>query len=107
MKNPIIIGVLCGVILFAILYYVNRNKFTETESKKNILIKNGIISAVASVVAWFLYSTYLDNSIKTSNEAIYNNASKVATNPVADNYHALENTIRPPPEEVFLDIGQF
>lgn len=57
LKNPIIIGLICGIITYGYLYYTAKN-----DKKKNKLKKiNLLIPLAVTCIGWFIAHAYFGN----------------------------------------------
>lgn len=118
-KNPIVIGLLVGVIIYLYLYWEEdkrRKKNPESKKKPVNIVTPGVVAAIV----WFVASSYLDyksntstsiGAVKNTNQMVQSidqdNIIKLDANH-GESLHRIEkNSIRLPPTDVFIDMIKF
>lgn len=66
LKDPVVISIICGVIVFLYLWY-NLDDDSDKKNKKKSHIEkikeiNLLIPIIASIIIWFITSCYFENS---------------------------------------------
>lgn len=133
LKNPIIIGIIAGVLTYGYMYWEADRKHKQNPKVKRRSV-GFITPAVISVIVWFLASSYFDNSGSPS-EAPKQSGTTIQTQPqnnllgqpksslISNNSYKLvdsdgsfgsesyqligKNNIKLPPTDVFIDLARF
>lgn len=104
-QNPIIIGLVVAGATYGYMYWDNERK---KDKKKQI---NFMIPCVAGLIAWFLASSYFDySSYQPTDSGLDTKQTAGYQLPKPDNcsYHFVgKNSVRLPPQDVFLDLAKF
>ena len=77
LKNPIIISIVSGVIIFLYLWYTASDDVDDKKKTPKYMRKlknvNILIPIIISLIIWFVISCYLDDSNKINHDNHYNN----------------------------------
>lgn len=112
-KNPIIIGIIFGIITFLILYwmvYQENQKRNPLDKQKSV---NLLIPIIVSVIVWFLAGTFLDYMGNNDNkiEQTISQLPEPKTNYLSEGsevYYLIgKNNIKLPSTDVFIDVAKF
>lgn len=127
-KNPIILGILAGVLTYLILEWNNNKKDPQKQKQKQK--SNILIPAIVAVVVWMVthyYFTYSNSSSDKKIEGANNESPKIKlidSNPlkntkipeIFENFtHSFDkgynlkskNTLQLPQTDVFIDLAKF
>lgn len=114
LKNPIVIGIIASIIIFGILYFINKDKLSNLEKDEynKCMIKHASISIVCGIIIWFGIVYYNENYLNIKTEqvgGVKNILSKIQNNQVfSESYKEIKkNKISTPNLDVFLDIAPF
>ena len=113
LRNPIIIGLIAGVITYLYMYWD-----IEQKHKKNVKAKkpkvNVLLPSVVAIIVWFIAASYLDNSTPkdlpgpvTQPHYKLVDSDGVATDGSRSYHLVRKNDIRLPPANVFIDLAKF
>jgi len=116
-KNPIVIGIIAGIITYLYIHWNN-----ETKHKKNPKSKRKPVSLVTpivvSIIVWFIATNYLDTVTKqigggkkvanAPSQKLINVNAAINNSIGSESYHIIgKNNIRLPPTDVFIDLARF
>ena len=114
LKNPIILGILTGVLIYAFLYWQEERKYKKDQNyKKNV---NFLIPGITAALVWFMAGSYFDNNEKVSklpkNSIIHKLDENVliseSNNSDSKSYRLIgKGKIELPEQEVFLNLANF
>ena len=133
LKNPIIIGIIAGVLTYGYMYWEADRKHKENPKVQKRSV--GLITpAVVSVIVWFLASSYLDNRSVSQPSGIIGPSGPIGSTGVvqstgpktslvgnrtyklvdsagsfgSESYRLIgKNNIKLPPTDVFIDLARF
>lgn len=111
LRNPIILGILSAVLIYAYLYWSQKNKEKDMDNikKKPVSI---IIPGVIGLVVWFLASSFLSTEttpvIAGESGPSIEGCSEISEMSVPEeSYHLIgKNKVRLP-DDVFIDVANF
>jgi uncharacterized protein with PQ loop repeat len=80
LKNPIVLGLIAGIITYGYLYYQADKKYKEEKGTKEQV--NILIPCLIAIIVWFMASNYFDNDNNhhNSNNNVSISASEVNVN---------------------------
>lgn len=110
LKNPIIIGLIAGILTYLYLYWNEEQRYKSVlrrSKKKPVSI---LTPGLVAIISWFVASSYLDH--KSSSTLVTNSIQKsnkmVSVDSVSDGLHKIQtNNIRLPQSDVFIDLAKF
>ena len=109
LKNPIVIGLFSGALIYFYLYWSEEQRSKKNPSSKKKLV-SVVTPGVVAVIIWFIASSYLDpKTISTSNTNVVQETNNmIPVENVNGSLHIIhKNNIRLPSSDVFIDYAKF